>query len=162
MKLALLVFGCGATLLAGMTAVYAAATSRVETTILQQRTTSWNDVAYTAYPKGQPQLTTVRITIPAHSALPWHTHVIPNAAYILSGQLTVEDRVSGRHMTYKAGEAFAESIGNVHRGFTGAAPAVIIVTYAGTPGAPLSIPQKGRAGIRPRGVVVTSSPQADR
>lgn len=145
MKRTLLLAAGSGLLMASVTALFATTKTkgRSETKILQQRTSSWNGVAYTAYPKGQPQLTTVRISIPAHSALPWHTHVIPNAAYILSGQLTVEDRVSGRRATYKAGEAFAESIGNVHRGFTGAAPAVIIVTYAGTPGAPLSIPEKG-------------------
>jgi quercetin dioxygenase-like cupin family protein len=117
--------------------------ARSETEILLQRTSSWNDVAYTAYPKGQPQLTTMRITIPAYSALPWHTHAIPNAAYIISGQLTVEERATGRKATYHAGEAFAESVGEVHRGFTGSAPAVIIVFYAGSPGVPLSSPEKG-------------------
>src|ERR1035437_9617856 len=44
------------------------------------------------YPQGQPELTTVRITIPAHSSLPSHTHDMPNAAYLLSGHLTVEER----------------------------------------------------------------------
>jgi quercetin dioxygenase-like cupin family protein len=63
--------------------------------MLLQRTASWNDVRYKAYPTGQPQLTTVRITIPAHSALPWHTHAMPNAAYLLSGHLTVDDRAQG-------------------------------------------------------------------
>jgi quercetin dioxygenase-like cupin family protein len=110
------------------------------TEILLQRTASWNDVPYAAYPQGQPQLTTVRITIPAHSSLPWHVHDMPNSAYILSGQLTVEEQDTGRQATFRTGEAFAESVGNIHRGFTGDEAAVVIVTYAGVPGQPLSRP----------------------
>lgn len=106
------------------------ATARTE--VLLKRAASWNEVPYVAYPQGQPELTTVRITIPAHSSLPWHTHEMPNAAYLLSGHLTVEERDTGRTATYHAGEAFAESVHNVHRGFTDSEPAVVIVTYAGT------------------------------
>jgi hypothetical protein len=47
---------------------------------------------YKSYPQGQPELTTVRIVIPADSSLPWHTHDMPKAAYLLSGQLTVGPR----------------------------------------------------------------------
>jgi quercetin dioxygenase-like cupin family protein len=114
----------------------------VESTVVLKRTASWNDVPYTAYPQGQPELTTVRMMIPAHASLPWHTHDMPNAAYLLSGQLTVEDR-NGRKVTYHAGEAFAESVHSVHRGVTGSEPAVVIVTYAGTPGLQLSVPVPG-------------------
>ena len=114
-----------------------------ETNILLKRTTSWNNIPYTAYPPGQPELTTVRITIPPHSSLPWHTHDMPNAAYLLSGQLTVEDRATGRKATYRAGEAFAESVHDVHRGVTGNEPAVVIVTYAGARGLPLAVPVEG-------------------
>ncbi|TCP32432.1 cupin domain-containing protein [Sphingomonas sp. BK235] len=128
---------------AGVTAALARTGGRSETKILLQRTASWNDVPYIAYPQGQPQLTTVRITIPAHSSLPWHTHAMPNAAYILSGHLTVEERDTGRKATYRAGEAFAESVGNVHRGVTGNEPAVVIVTYAAVPGQKLSVPIDG-------------------
>ena len=103
-----------------------------QTEVLLKRTASWNDVPYVAYPQGQPELKTVRITIPAHSSLPWHTHDMPNAAYLLSGHLTVEERDTGRTATYHAGEAFAESVHNVHRGVTDSEPAVVIVTYAGT------------------------------
>ena len=115
-----------------------------ETNVLLRRTASWNEVPYAAYPEGQPELTTVRITIPAHSSLPWHTHDMPNAAYLLSGHLTVEERDTGRRATYRAGEAFAESVGNVHRGFTDSEPAVVIVTYAGTHGQSLSTPLDGQ------------------
>lgn len=111
--------------------------------ILVQSDTSWNGRPYTHYPAGQPQLTTIKLTIPAHTALPWHTHPFPNAAYVLSGILTVHDRESGKTRTFHPGEAFAESVDDVHRGESGAEPVVLIITYAGTPGVPTSTPVKG-------------------
>jgi len=137
---------CFAGLAIGVAATTFARTSQgAETKILLQRTTSWNDVPYTAYPQGQPQLTTVKITIPAHSSLPWHTHAIPNAAYVLSGHLTLEERDTGRRATFRAGQAFAESVGNVHRGVAGDEAAIVIVTYAGVPGQELSSEVNGQA-----------------
>ena len=74
--------------------------------ILAKSTASWNGKPYTAYPAGQPQLTVLKMTIPPHTALPWHTHPFPNAGYVLSGQLTIEDKASGKNQTFHAGEAF--------------------------------------------------------
>jgi len=113
------------------------------TTQLLKTTSSWNDIRYTAYPAGQPELTTVRMTIPANSKLNWHKHLMPNIAYIVSGQLTIEEQGTGRKATYRPGQAFAESVDNVHRGVTGNEPAVVIVTYAGAQGQPLSVPIPG-------------------
>jgi quercetin dioxygenase-like cupin family protein len=116
---------------------------RIDTQVLLQRSASWNDIPYKAYPAGPPQLTTLRVTIPAHTAMPWHIHAMPNATYILSGHVTVEERGTGRKAIYYAGEAFAESINNVHRGVTDSEPVVVIITYAGTPGQPVSVPVAG-------------------
>lgn len=112
--------------------------------VLVQSDQSWNGVAYSAYPATRPQLTVVRMTIPANSALPWHTHAAPNAGYVLSGHLTLEDQGTGQTHTFSAGEAFTEQVGPVHRGFTGDAPCQVVLTYAGTPGLPLSTPQPGQ------------------
>lgn len=110
------------------------------TTVLLKATSSWNDVKYNAYPAGQPELTTLRMTIPANSTLHWHKHLMPNTAYIISGELTVEERGTGRKATYHAGQSLAESVNDVHRGVTGKEPVVLIVTYAGAQGQPLSVP----------------------
>ncbi|RZL29279.1 MAG: cupin domain-containing protein [Sphingomonas sp.] len=110
------------------------------TTVLLKATSSWNDLKYTSYPAGQPELTTVRMTIPANSKLNWHKHLMPNTAYIVSGELTIEERDTGRKATYHAGQSLAESVDNVHRGATGKEPVVVIVTYAGVQGQPLSVP----------------------
>ena len=111
--------------------------------VLLQADHSWNGDAYTHYPTGRPELTMLKLTIAAHSKLPWHTHPFPNAAYVLSGTLTVHDKVSGKTKVFHQGEAFAESVDDVHRGETGDEPVVLLVTYSGTPGVPTSIPAKG-------------------
>jgi len=111
--------------------------------ILLQADRSWNGVAYTHYPSGRPQLTTIRLTLPAHTALPWHYHPFPNAGYVLSGELTLEDRQTGKKQTFHAGQTFAESVNDIHRGVSGDTPTTLLITYAGTPGVPTSIPAKG-------------------
>jgi quercetin dioxygenase-like cupin family protein len=123
------------------TATKAVASAQRE--VLLQADESWNGVAYTQYPKGRPELTMLKLTIAPHTALPWHTHPFPNAAYVLSGTLTVHDKASGKTQVFHQGQAFAETVDDVHRGETGDAPVVLLVTYAGTPGVPTSIPAKG-------------------
>jgi quercetin dioxygenase-like cupin family protein len=117
------------------------ATAQRET--LLQTTQSWNGKPYTHYPTGRPQLTTLKVTIAAHTSLPWHYHPIPNALYVLSGTLTLRDRASGKILVVHQGQAIAESVDDVHRGEAGDEPAVLLITYAGTAGVPTSVPAKG-------------------
>ena len=111
--------------------------------VLLQSDQSWNGKPYTQYPKGRPELTTLKVTLAAHTVLPWHTHPFPNAGYVLSGTLTLHDKASGKTRVVHQGEAFAESVDDVHRGEAGDEPVVLLITYAGTPGVPTSIPAKG-------------------
>jgi quercetin dioxygenase-like cupin family protein len=111
--------------------------------ILLQTTQSWNGKPYTHYPTGQPQLTTIKLTIASHTALPWHTHPFPNVVYVLSGTLTLHDRDSGKTLLVHQGQAVGESVDDVHRGESGDEPTVLLITYAGTPGVPTSVPAKG-------------------
>jgi quercetin dioxygenase-like cupin family protein len=111
--------------------------------VLVSSDAAWNGKPYEGYPAGRPQLTVVRISIPAHATLPWHTHPAPNATYIVSGHLTVEDRASGRKRTLKTGDAFNEQVGAEHRGLTDDEPCVVVVTYSGTAGVPTSVPAAG-------------------
>jgi len=127
------------TLLLAAGAASAADHSQVGTEVLVQSTNSWNGKPFQKYPNGQPQLTVVRMTIPAHTVLPWHVHPMPNATYILSGHITVEDRATGQKRLVSAGEAFNEQADAEHRGFTDSEDCVVVVTYAGTPGMPRSI-----------------------
>src|ERR1700743_2202950 len=111
--------------------------------ILLQSNHSWNGKPYTHYPAGQPELTTIRLTIAPHTVLPWHTHPFPNSVYVLSGTLTLHDKASGKTLVVHEGEAVGESVDDIHRGESGDTPTVLIITYAGTAGIPTSVPAKG-------------------
>jgi quercetin dioxygenase-like cupin family protein len=100
--------------------------------------TSWDGTPYTTYPQGAPELTVLKITIPPHSSLPWHTHPMPNAAYVLSGQITVEKKENGEKKLLTVGQVLPEMVDALHRGTTGDEPVVLIVFYAGIKDMPLS------------------------
>jgi len=123
--------------------VHAQTVEPAKSEILLQADSSWNGKPYTHYAAGQPQLTMLKVTVKPNAVLPWHTHPMPNAAYVLSGDLTVHDRASGMTHTYHAGEALAESVDDEHRGEAGPNGAVLLITYAGTQGTPTSVPAKG-------------------
>lgn len=74
---------------------HAADKPEIKAKVALKESVSWDGTPYEPYPKGQPQLTILEITIPPHTALPWHHHPVPNAAYVVSGELTIEDRLSG-------------------------------------------------------------------
>ncbi|HWZ49669.1 MAG TPA: cupin domain-containing protein [Herbaspirillum sp.] len=110
----------------------------VQIETLMRTGTSWDGVPYTAYPGGAPEITVLQITVAPHSALAWHTHPMPNAAYVLSGEITVEKKSTGEKKLIKKGQVLPEMVNALHRGVTGDAPVVLIVFYAGTKGMPLS------------------------
>nr|WP_249197424.1 cupin domain-containing protein [Gluconobacter wancherniae] len=112
--------------------------------ILVQRDASWNGKRYTHYPTSAPQLTVLRLTIPPHSALPWHTHPVPNAGYVLQGQLTIHDKATDEKKTFRQGEAFTESVDDAHRGESGDTETVLILVYSGTSGQKTTIPLPGQ------------------
>ena len=118
----------------------AATAQGVQTKVLVKSTAAWNGREYEKFGDGRPELTVTRVTIPAHTRLPWHTHPMPNVGYILSGHITVEDRATGQKKIFRAGEAIPEQVNAAHRGTTDDEPVVIVVTYAGTAGQPTSVP----------------------
>jgi quercetin dioxygenase-like cupin family protein len=110
----------------------------VERKILLQTSTSWDNTPYIRYPDSAPELSLLKLKIPANTALDWHTHPIPNAAYILAGELTIESKDNGQIQHFKQGDALAEMVNITHRGITGDKPVELIVFYAGSQGIPLS------------------------
>lgn len=110
----------------------------VQKEILSSGSTSWDGTPYAAYPAGTPEITVVKITIAPHATLPWHTHPMPNAAYVVSGELTVEKKDTGEKKVLTPGQVLPELVGQVHRGTAGNEPVVLIVFYAGAKGLPLS------------------------
>jgi quercetin dioxygenase-like cupin family protein len=109
---------------------------RVET--LLRSNSAWDGVPYEAYPKGAPELSVLRITIAPHSKLKWHTHPMPNAAYIISGELTVEEPTGKKNKHFVAGQVVPETVNTLHRGVTADQPVVLIVFYVGVKGMPLA------------------------
>lgn len=106
-------------------------------------TSSWDGKPYSHYSSGQPQLTTIKLTLAPHTVLPWHTHPVPNVVYVLSGTLTLRERENNRTLVVHQGQSVGESVDVVHRGESGDTQTVLLITYAGTPGVPTSIPAKG-------------------
>ena len=104
-----------------------------------QTSQAWDGAAYQGYPKGQPQVTVLRIKIPPHTALHWHYHPVISAGYVISGELTVEKQGTNEHITIRAGEALCETVGTIHRGFTTDQPVELVVFYAGEAGVPITV-----------------------
>ncbi len=99
---------------------------------------AWNGQPYDPYPAGKPQLSMIKLSLPAHTSLPWHIHPMPNIAYLVSGSLTVEDKESGECHTFYAGQVINETVNSAHRGYTTDEPAELLITYAGVEGQELS------------------------
>lgn len=118
-----------------------AQTSTVQSTVLLKSSSSWDGTAYDAYPVGKPELTVLNIKIPANTALKWHEHPMPNAAYVVSGNLRVETREGGKSILLKPGDVLPEMVDRQHRGLTGDTAVELVVFYAGTQGMPLSTSQ---------------------
>jgi quercetin dioxygenase-like cupin family protein len=111
--------------------------SSIETETLIQSASSWDGTPYISYPAGRPQITILKITVAPNTTMKWHSHPLPIAGYILSGELTIE-KADGAKQHFVAGQAITETVNSVHRGITGAEPTVLIVFCPGTPGLPLS------------------------
>ncbi|MBF6042484.1 cupin domain-containing protein [Pseudomonas sp. P154a] len=113
-------------------------TMEIEREVLLKSSRSWDDTPYVRYPDATPELTVLRLKIPANTQLPWHTHAMPNTGYVLSGELMIENKDNGQTRRVKQGEAVAEMVDIAHRGVTGDEPVELIVFYAGSEGIPLS------------------------
>jgi quercetin dioxygenase-like cupin family protein len=114
-----------------------AETSAIKSEMLLRTSASWNSVPYEAYATGVPELVVRKITIPAHGVLQWHEHPMPTAAFVLSGEITVEEP-DGKQQHFSAGQVIPEPVNTVHRGVVGDEDAVFIVFYAGVKEMPLS------------------------
>ena len=112
-------------------------TAKVE--VLTKTTSSWNGSELPHYPRGQPEITILRITIPPKSQLPVHEHPVINAGVLLKGELTVVTK-DKETLHLKAGDPIVELVNQPHFGKNeGDQPAEIIVFYAGIKDGPITI-----------------------
>ncbi|MBU0970518.1 MAG: cupin domain-containing protein [Proteobacteria bacterium] len=114
---------------------------KVTVAVLAKSTHSWDGTPLIPYPQGQPEVTILRIRIPAGTTLPLHTHPVINAGVLISGELTVTTK-TGKTLQMKAGDPIVEVVDTWHSGKNqGSGPADIIVFYAGTKDAPITLKQ---------------------
>ena len=126
----------------GETSSAASAAKSDETSVRREQLlrtdAAWNGVRY-SFPAGPAELVVAKITIPAHGVLSWHSHPMPSLAYVLAGEITVEDK-QGNKKHFTAGQVMPETVNTAHRGIVGDQPATFIVFYAGSKDMPLSEP----------------------
>ena len=91
----------------------------IKSETLLHSNSAWNGVSHEEYSKGAVELSVLRITIPPHSKLKRHTHPMPNVAYILTGEIAVEQQGVNKKRQLVAGEVVPETVNTVHRGITG-------------------------------------------
>lgn len=107
--------------------------------VLAKTSSSWDGRDLPDYPKGKPEITILRITIPQGVRLKLHSHPVINAGVLLKGELTVvtEDNET---LHLKAGDAIVEIVDKWHYGKNeGNKTAEIIVFYAGISESPITV-----------------------
>lgn len=111
----------------------------VKVEVLAKTSSSWDGGSLPDYPKGKPEITILRITIPPGVQLPLHKHPVINAGVLLKGELTVVTE-DNKTLHLKAGDSIVEVVNKWHHGKNeGNKPAEIIVFYAGIRGTPITI-----------------------
>ncbi|WP_447892931.1 cupin domain-containing protein [Pseudomonas marginalis] len=125
----------GATVMAGTSAEQ----KKVEVLTLLKATHSWDGGRYLKYPEGQPEVSILRYKVAPNTELPWHSHPVINAAYVISGHITVTRKKDGKAIVIGPGDVLPEMVGTLHRGQTGDETVDLIVFYAGTPSLPLVV-----------------------
>jgi len=106
---------------------------------LIKTTQSWDGKCLPAYPQGKPEITILRISIPAGAQLKTHSHPVINAVVLISGQLTVVT-TDGKTLHLKAGDPFVEVVNRLHYGINqGKVPAELVVFYAGVTNTPITV-----------------------
>ena len=117
----------------------AGVSSDIQVETLIQTTQSWNGSPLPDYTSEHPQMTALRITIPAHTKLPVHRHPVINAGILLRGHLTVISE-AGDTLQIKAGDPIVEMVNQWHHGENnGDEPAEIVVFYSGNVDVPVTI-----------------------
>lgn len=106
---------------------------------LTKSTKSWDGEKLPQYPQGQPEITILRIKIPAGAELETHEHPVINAGFLIKGELTVVTK-DKKTLHLKAGDSIVELVNKKHYGRNeGTETAEIVVFYAGIENKPITI-----------------------
>ncbi|MBT8139517.1 MAG: cupin domain-containing protein [Gammaproteobacteria bacterium] len=90
------------------------------------------------YPSGEPQVTSVKLSIAQGQTTAFHCHPVPTLGYILTGKVKVETP-SGKHVILNKGESAVEVMRTLHRATALGGPVEIIVFYAGAKSIPNTV-----------------------
>ena len=107
-------------------------------TQLLKTTTSW-DGKPIVYPKGDPEVTMLKVEFAPGAETGWHLHPVPSFGYVLQGTLEVTLK-DGRVKRLEAGQPLPEVFDTLHNGRNvGADTVKLIVFYAGAVGVPITV-----------------------
>ncbi|NNC54626.1 MAG: cupin domain-containing protein [Pseudomonadales bacterium] len=90
------------------------------------------------YPSGEPEITSVKLSIAEGQTTAFHCHPVPTLGYILKGNVRVEN-ASGETVVLQEGESAVEVMRTPHRGTALGGPVEIIVFYAGAKSIPNTV-----------------------
>jgi quercetin dioxygenase-like cupin family protein len=115
---------------------------KIEIIKLAETTKSWNGDLLPNYPKGNPKITVLKITIPPKTTLHSHYHPVINSGILLKGELKVVD-IEGNELYLKEGDVIVELVNKIHYGVNEKNKDVeIVVFYAGTEDLPITVLEK--------------------
>ena len=107
--------------------VWAQDVNSVKVDVLAKTSSSWDGSSLPDYPKGKPEITILRVTIPPGVQLAVHKHPVINAGVLLKGELTVVTK-DNKILHLKAGDPIVEVVNKWHYGKNeGHKPAEIIL-----------------------------------
>jgi quercetin dioxygenase-like cupin family protein len=119
--------------------VWAEDVNKIVVETLAKSSSSWDGGALPAYPQGKPEVTILRIKIPAGAKLEMHNHPVINAGVLIAGELTVVTE-DNKTLHLKAGDSIVEVVNKKHYGKNvGTQIAEIIVFYAGVADKPITV-----------------------
>ena len=91
-------------------------------------------ITYISTPNAE--VTSAIVALPPGGKTDWMTHPCPGYLYVLEGELTVEFE-DGRHLVFKAGQAFMQARTHWHRGVnTGTGQMRFLEVFFGAKGMP--------------------------
>jgi quercetin dioxygenase-like cupin family protein len=119
--------------------VWAEDVNKIVVETLAKSSLSWDGGALPADPQGKPEVTILRIKIPAGAKLEMHNHPVINAGVLLAGELTVVTE-DNKTLHLKTGDSIVEVVNKAHYGKNeGNQTAEIIVFYAGEVNKPITV-----------------------
>ena len=110
-----------------------------EKEIILKSSQSW-DGNIVNYPKGQAQITGVKITLGRGESMPFHCHPVVTTGYVDSGKIEVE-KMDGTKKIFKKGDSIIEVMNTWHRGhnLSNLRKVKLMVFYAGAKDVPNTI-----------------------